>query len=661
MTTVLIVDGAVLARHRLTHVLGSVEALEVVGAAVNGTTALRKIARSKPDVVVLNLVLPDLDGLEVLRRMGDDLKTCQVVVCVGPGVDQAAAAKQAMALGAKDHVVIAAAAYRDGTAEQTLRAELVPRLLALTGPRKRRKRVRPPSLPAPPVRRRSRIGPPIELLAIGSSTGGPQALEKVISALPADFPVPIVIVQHMPPMFTRLLAERLTKLSQLEAAEGSTGMKLEAGKIYVAPGGRHMVVGPRGAPCLKLHDEAPEHGCRPAVDPLFRSVAQHYEARCLAVVLTGMGSDGSLGAKALDAMGANVVVQDEATSVVWGMPGHVADAGIAAAVLPIDEIAADIVRRVRQSRKPRTAGKSEATKPAQILAGSVASGKSADKPPDTTDPTYLSDEDFTSIATLLRREASITLEASKKYLVIARLRALLRTSEFRCIADLMNYQRQTKDAATTRHIVEALTTNETSFFRDVRVYRALENRVLPSLIEAKKHKRELRIWSAACSNGQEPYSLAMLLRSAFPVLKDWKVSILATDIDTQALAKAESARYTKPEVNRGLPAKMLADHFRQEATSWVVRDELRAMIDFRQMNLASRWSVRGPFDLVLIRNVLIYFDEPTKRDILERAGRCLSPLGFLLLGGAESTLGVVDEYLREDIGEATAYRLKAAA
>lgn len=660
MATVLIVDGAVMARRTLTSILQEVAGLEVVGSAVNGATALRKIARAKPDLVVLNTRLADLDGLEVLKRMGADLRTSQVVVCVGPGDERMAV--EAMGLGARDHITIAPDAYQRQDAEELLRGELVPRLLALAGlgNRPARAKAKRRSVAPKPARRRSKVGPPIELVAIGSSTGGPQALERVITALPADFPVPIVIVQHMPPMFTRLLAERLTKLSRLDAAEASSGMALEAGKIYVAPGGHHMVVGPRSSPSVRLHDEPPEHGCRPSVDPLFRSVAQHYGDRCLAVVLTGMGSDGTLGSEALVRMGAEVVVQDEASSVVWGMPGQVAEAGLAAAVLPIEEIAVAITSRVERSRKARNgAPKPSAPKPARVAA--VQPRKAPSKgAPDTTDPAYLSDEDFAYIVTLLRREASIALEASKKYLVIARLRSMLRAHELRSITELVAYHRRSQDSAMTREIVEALTTNETSFFRDVRVYRALEERVLPNIIEANKRQRALRIWSAACSHGQEPYSLAMLLRSAFPMLKDWKVSILATDIDTQALAKAKSASYTKLEVNRGLPAKMLARHFRQGAADWVVRDELRAMVDFRQMNLATPWSVRGPFDLVLIRNVLIYFDEPTKRDILERAGRSLSPRGFLLLGGAESTLGVVDDYAREDIGEATAYRLKAA-
>jgi two-component system chemotaxis response regulator CheB len=190
----------------------------------------------------------------------------------------------------------------------------------------------------------------IDLVAIGTSTGGPNALAVVLPRIPKDFPVPIVIVQHMPPLFTRLLAERLQKESALKIREGQAGAVLKAGEAWIAPGDFHMVVNRVEKEVkLTLNQEPPENSCRPAVDVLFRSVARTYGANALGVVLTGMGSDGVVGTKAMKAAGAQIVVQDEATSVVWGMPGQVAAAGAADGIYPLEEIAAELQRRTAKS------------------------------------------------------------------------------------------------------------------------------------------------------------------------------------------------------------------------------------------------------------------------------------------------------------------------
>jgi two-component system chemotaxis response regulator CheB len=184
------------------------------------------------------------------------------------------------------------------------------------------------------------------IIAIGVSTGGPNALAAVLPALPGDLPVPVVIVQHMPPMFTRLLAERLNTQSKLKVVEGQAGMALQAGTVYIAPGDFHMELQPSGVSMLlRLVQTPPENSCRPAVDVLFRSVAKAYGARVFAVILTGMGQDGLRGCETIHEAGGRVVVQDEATSIVWGMPGFVARAGLAEKVLPLDTIAAEIARR----------------------------------------------------------------------------------------------------------------------------------------------------------------------------------------------------------------------------------------------------------------------------------------------------------------------------
>ncbi len=191
----------------------------------------------------------------------------------------------------------------------------------------------------------------VDLLVIGASTGGPNALAELFAGLPANFPVPILVVQHMPPMFTQLLAERLSKRSAIPTVEAKSDMEIAPAKAWIAPGDFHLVLARNGLRIhTKTHQEPPENACRPAVDPLFRSAAAIYGPHCLAVVLTGMGQDGLRGSEAIGKAGGRVIAQDEATSVVWGMPGSVVRAGLADSVLPLSAIASEIVRRVRIGR-----------------------------------------------------------------------------------------------------------------------------------------------------------------------------------------------------------------------------------------------------------------------------------------------------------------------
>ncbi|MEU4165067.1 CheB methylesterase domain-containing protein, partial [Actinoplanes sp. NPDC026670] len=212
-----------------------------------------------------------------------------------------------------------------------------------------------PAAPARPAAKRS-PGGKIDILAIGSSTGGPDALTKVLLGLPADLPVPIVITQHMPPVFTKMFAERLDRSTPLKVVEAGEGMELTAGTVYIAPGDRHLVFQRRGTTTMtQLNNGPQENSCRPAVDVMFRSVAALYGGSCFATILTGMGQDGRGGAKVLRDSGAEVLAQDEATSVVWGMPGAVVAAGLADEVLPLDRIAGALLNRVRVGRSPAVA------------------------------------------------------------------------------------------------------------------------------------------------------------------------------------------------------------------------------------------------------------------------------------------------------------------
>jgi two-component system chemotaxis response regulator CheB len=250
----------------------------------------------------------------------------------------------ALALGATDYFTKPGGTGGVEESRRVIREELVPAIKEICAPK--------PAKPAPaarPVAPRPGSQPgAVEAVVIGVSTGGPNALAEIFRDLPADLPVPILIVQHMPPMFTRLLAERLTANSKVPVEEAVTGAVVQPGRALIAPGDFHMVVARDGLRVrVALNQEPPENSCRPAADPLFRSAAKVYGPRLLAVVLTGMGQDGLRGSEAVREAGGQVIAQDEATSVVWGMPGYVARAGLADKVLPLPLIASEIVRRTR--------------------------------------------------------------------------------------------------------------------------------------------------------------------------------------------------------------------------------------------------------------------------------------------------------------------------
>ncbi len=259
----------------------------------------------------------------------------------------AAATLEALSRGASDFFAKPAGAGGLEASRKVIQSELVPAIRALCAPKLKST---PVEKITPPLRPRAATGR-IDLLAIGASTGGPNALAELFAALPADFPVPILVVQHMPPMFTQMLAARLSTNSKIPTVEAQSGEELVSGKAWVAPGDHHLIIVRDGLRVLtQVHQEPHENACRPAVDPLFKSVANLYGRNCLAVVLTGMGQDGLRGCEAIRAAGGQILAQDEATSVVWGMPGFVVRAGLADKVLPISMIAGEIVSRVKNAR-----------------------------------------------------------------------------------------------------------------------------------------------------------------------------------------------------------------------------------------------------------------------------------------------------------------------
>ncbi len=346
---ILVVDDSVVIRKLLSETLSSDPELEVVGSAGDGRIGLAKIAQLHPDLITLDVEMPVLNGLETLAELRKLYPKLPVVMFSTLTERGAAATLDALSLGASDYATKPSNTGSGAEAIAAIRAELIPKIKTLCARPLTKLASSPPPRPAIPVRRPAHRR--IEIVAIGTSTGGPNALAEVLPRLPKDFPVPIVLVQHMPPIFTRLLAERLNSHSEIHIQEGSPGVTPHPGQAWIAPGNFHMTLkrsanGSR----VDLNRDPPENSCRPSVDVLFRSVAEVYGANVLAVVMTGMGSDGVNGAQCIRARGGEVIIQDEASSVVWGMPGLVHAAGQADAVYPLDELGQEIIRRALQNR-----------------------------------------------------------------------------------------------------------------------------------------------------------------------------------------------------------------------------------------------------------------------------------------------------------------------
>ncbi len=357
---ILVVDDSVVVRRMLGDSLSADPELEVVGSAANGNIALARIPQLNPDLVILDVEMPELDGLETLKRIRQTHLSLPVIMFSTLTQRGAAATLDALSLGANDYVTKPANVGGVQQALEHIRTELIPKVKIFGRKATDRDIVtaRRLATPAPSgsknmaVLRRPTPGR-VEVVAIGISTGGPNALSELFPTFPADFSVPIVVVQHMPPVFTKLLADRLEAKSNIQVEEGSPGQAVEAGHAFIAPGDYHMIVQKEDrAVRIRTNQEPPENSCRPAVDVLFRSVAETYGAGVLGVVMTGMGQDGLRGCEHIRKAGGRVIVQDEATSVVWGMPGYVASAGLADQVLPLNELGSEIVRKVRAGQTP---------------------------------------------------------------------------------------------------------------------------------------------------------------------------------------------------------------------------------------------------------------------------------------------------------------------
>ncbi|MDM9384845.1 chemotaxis response regulator protein-glutamate methylesterase [Chlorogloeopsis sp. ULAP01] len=346
---VLVVDDAVVVRSRVSKILSGDPELEVVGVAANGSIALAKIPHLNPDVVLLDVEMPQMNGLETLAALRKIYPHLPVIMFSTSTRTGAIATLEALSLGASDYATKPNNLGSTEATNQYIREDLIPKIkvfAAKTTAFPKPTTITDQVFPPVPTRRKQ-----VDIVAIGVSTGGPNALATILPELPVDLPVPILIVQHMPVMFTKLLAERLSAKCQIPVDEAVSGVAIKPGHAWIAPGNFHMVVQQDGTTVrLATHQEPPENSCRPSVDVLLRSVAKVYGAGAIAVILTGMGQDGLHGSQCIREAGGQVLAQDEASSVVWGMPGFVVNAGLADQVVGLEQMAGEIIRRIFSNR-----------------------------------------------------------------------------------------------------------------------------------------------------------------------------------------------------------------------------------------------------------------------------------------------------------------------
>lgn len=370
---VMLCDDSSVMRRLLKGALTTDPQIEVVYEAVNGKDAVDNVGRIRPDVVILDVEMPVMDGIDAARTIRRRCRTLPIIMFSALTGQGAEATMDALAAGASDFAIKPAGASNLQAAKEQVRKDLIGKIRTLVEiPQASKEKLRAPThapaaqfgsrrsaspmpgISSPPSRHVQKTGNgKVSIVAIGVSTGGPDALGKLLTTIPKPFGAPILITQHMPPVFTGLLAERLSQQSGHRVREARHGEVVKAGEILIAPGDFHLTV------CREKHDiitqldkNPAENSCRPSVDPLFRSVAKAYGAEALAVVLTGMGIDGGAGSKVINQTGGRVFAQDKATSTVWGMPGYVAENGLADRVLPLEQIATELIRAVEGKRQP---------------------------------------------------------------------------------------------------------------------------------------------------------------------------------------------------------------------------------------------------------------------------------------------------------------------
>lgn len=364
----MLVDDSSVIRGLLTRWLSVDPAIEIVASVANGQVALNMLERADPEIVVLDIEMPVMDGLTALPLIIKNKPNVQVLMSSTLTSKNAKISLQAMSLGAADYIP-KPTTNREVMSSQSFQDEIVEKIISLAEAKRKAlgrplfdkggqnnlstvtksSDVKPNVLNMPTTVKASLVQP--KVIGVGSSTGGPQALLKFLDGLKNDLTLPLVITQHMPPSFTKILAGHLSKATGLICTEAENGMPLKNGQVYIARGDHHMTIEKDGISYyLKLNQDDPENFCRPAVDPMFRSLSKAFGPAVLGVILTGMGHDGLAGSQIIVEKGGTIIAQNEATSVVWGMPGAVSTAGICNAVLPLDEMASKVQRLVKGGR-----------------------------------------------------------------------------------------------------------------------------------------------------------------------------------------------------------------------------------------------------------------------------------------------------------------------
>lgn len=356
---VMLVDDSAVVRGLITRMLEAEADIDVVASVGNGQLAVSGLARADADVVVLDIEMPVMDGLTALPKLLEIDPDVKVIMASTLTLRNAEVSIRALQAGAADYVPKPSAS-RELTGGNDFRRDLIAKIRSLGGARRTARAGRPsrrampralPKLPPKPIVLKAASTMPVDVLAIGSSTGGPQALLSLLRGIGPRLRVPIFITQHMPATFTAVLADHIARTTGLACSEAKDGETVTAGRTYLAPGNFHMVVERKGVQLVvRLDSGPPENYCRPSVDPMLRSLAKVYGGRVLTAILTGMGSDGLVGGRAVAAAGGTVIAQDEATSVVWGMPGAVATDGICSAILPLSQIAPFVTRMIGGTR-----------------------------------------------------------------------------------------------------------------------------------------------------------------------------------------------------------------------------------------------------------------------------------------------------------------------
>ena len=345
---ILLCDDSLVMRRMIKTALEADGSLRVVSEAKHGKEALDKLFDARPDLVVMDVEMPVMDGIDAVREIRKRTAKLPVIMFSSLTSRGAEATLDAMEVGASDVATKPSNIGHIGQAISHVQRELVPKIYKCVGMAPTNSKAAPRRTPqAKPSHKVASKG--IEVVGVGVSTGGPEALEKLMSGLPHDFPIPILVVQHMPPIFTKRLAERLSSKTGHHVREAENGEEVTAGQILIAPGDHHLqATRDRSVVRTKLTQGPPENSCRPAVDPLFRSLATTYGSGCLGVVLTGMGKDGTDGARALRRSGAKILVQDKQSSVVWGMAGNIVECGLSDQVLPLDRMAQELIRSIQR-------------------------------------------------------------------------------------------------------------------------------------------------------------------------------------------------------------------------------------------------------------------------------------------------------------------------